>query len=479
MEKNSYNLVDEEFLPCLFLDGTFKKLNLRDFYEQAHQVRDVCVDAPINRFALIRFLVALTSSIYQIENKSDLGDLIDEELFDIKVFDKYMSLHKNSFDLFDDKNPFYQDISLDSLDSDRLSKRLKKVFFISRPQKDSSVFNKTFDEHDNTMYWDDFVINLIRFQTISLMSPRGSGPVSEYTQMISPYYFIDEPLFQIQGNNMFITISSQIVPSSKHDRPTWEFEDKDPWNNSEKPLEYRQYYTLNRSKIRIKDFDDHGVRSVYCIGKEIYKESGVLFKEYKDPMVSSQKMRYSCDKAFWRQEFFVDDLKNLSNVPIISNIPRNSIDGRIEVILYQFVTKQKTAIALQKTLKGSIPLDDKDSKKFFDIVSLINKNIDKSIDKLKKYIGSTFKLQAAGNRKLAGNKKHYYSQLLSSEFDRYINQKVSELNQLNTGEIRDFENNEENIKNIELEIYKKYKQVVTQYEKDNFKNLNYLKMEGK
>ncbi|MFH1069494.1 MAG: type I-E CRISPR-associated protein Cse1/CasA [Candidatus Glassbacteria bacterium] len=55
----SYNLLDEQWIPVLWADGKNSRVGIMEALTQAGRIRQVAASNPMDRFAVIRFLLAL------------------------------------------------------------------------------------------------------------------------------------------------------------------------------------------------------------------------------------------------------------------------------------------------------------------------------------------------------------------------------------------------------------------------------------
>jgi hypothetical protein len=57
--RSCYNLLEEEWIPVLWADGKFSRLGIREALAQAGRIRQVAASNPMDRVAILRFLLAL------------------------------------------------------------------------------------------------------------------------------------------------------------------------------------------------------------------------------------------------------------------------------------------------------------------------------------------------------------------------------------------------------------------------------------
>ncbi len=105
----SFNLVDQGWLPCVMSDGSFRELNLREIFSEAHNIRELIGDSPPETIALHRILLAMIHRILLgPKSAAEWGELKAATKFDSAQFNEYLDKWQSRFDLFDEKYPFYQ-----------------------------------------------------------------------------------------------------------------------------------------------------------------------------------------------------------------------------------------------------------------------------------------------------------------------------------------------------------------------------------
>lgn len=99
---NTYNLLDEKWIPVLFNNGTNSHVGIIEAFTRAQEIREIAASNPMDRVAILRFLLAL---LYWC--KDGPSDQIPEA-FPSDWFKK-LGENKNCFNLFGEEERFYQD----------------------------------------------------------------------------------------------------------------------------------------------------------------------------------------------------------------------------------------------------------------------------------------------------------------------------------------------------------------------------------
>lgn len=100
----NYNLLEEKWIPALWKDGHSERLGIIDALTQAARIHQIAASNPMDRVAILRFLLAL---LYWCRgNPPDNRDLISS--FSSDWFKK-LDEHRGCFNLLGDGERFYQD----------------------------------------------------------------------------------------------------------------------------------------------------------------------------------------------------------------------------------------------------------------------------------------------------------------------------------------------------------------------------------
>lgn len=96
----NYNLVTEPWIPVLFHNGVVKSLGIKETFLQAHGIRQIAATNPMDRLAVIRFVLAI---LYWCKgNPVDVVGGFPPDWFD-KLDD-----NREMFELFGERRRFYQ-----------------------------------------------------------------------------------------------------------------------------------------------------------------------------------------------------------------------------------------------------------------------------------------------------------------------------------------------------------------------------------
>lgn len=115
-----YSVLTEPVIPVLLPDGTNASVGIREAFLKAHEIRDIQGDTPLERYALLRLLIAFAMDMLHPKNSFVRRDLLEAGQFDAEVFDAYIALCERDgprFDLFDPDHPFMQSKYDEALDA--------------------------------------------------------------------------------------------------------------------------------------------------------------------------------------------------------------------------------------------------------------------------------------------------------------------------------------------------------------------------
>lgn len=102
----TYNLLNESWIPVLYHNGDWKRVGILDVLKDASKIRRIAASNPMDRVAVLRFLLAL---LYWC--KGNPPDDFDPDAFDSFPMEWFTKLEENRdcFELLGDGKRFYQD----------------------------------------------------------------------------------------------------------------------------------------------------------------------------------------------------------------------------------------------------------------------------------------------------------------------------------------------------------------------------------
>ena len=106
----TFNLITEHWIPCIRTDGVRIELSLRETLAQAHTLREIRGDTPLETAALYRLLLAVLHRVFGPKNATEWRKLWQRctQGFDMAALDVYLQQWQHKFDLFDATQPFMQ-----------------------------------------------------------------------------------------------------------------------------------------------------------------------------------------------------------------------------------------------------------------------------------------------------------------------------------------------------------------------------------
>ena len=122
MSEAEYNLLEEEWIPVIYDDGSYRAVSLKKAFEDAHEIRTLSGDVAPQDAVLTRLMLAVLYCVYARQNMD--GDetplmnadnacdrwynLWSEGKFDTKEINRYLDRFHDNFYLFHPERPFFQ-----------------------------------------------------------------------------------------------------------------------------------------------------------------------------------------------------------------------------------------------------------------------------------------------------------------------------------------------------------------------------------
>ena len=346
-----FNLIDKPWIPCLTPDGERVELGLRDTLAQAHELREIRGDTPLETASLHRLLLAVSHRVFGPKKSSIWKSFWGQERFDESILKAY--LHRpeiyHRFNLFDPEKPFYQPCnrSEDKLDDETIKSRVQRKGKMSLTQfLDSSVREGVEPisvislllhaaSGDNATLFDHSTkavgISLTPAQAArALITSQlfGFGGTSGVRENFSDAPGAKGILFFARGRNLFETLMLNMVRYDEDkplptpdadDLPAWEMED--PFvPDRRRPKGYLDYLTWHNRRIWLRPEKIEGrivVRDMHWSpGLKMDADDVDPMKHYfVDKKEGAKPLCFTSDRALWRDSKVLFQLGGVNRPP--------------------------------------------------------------------------------------------------------------------------------------------------------------------
>lgn len=115
-----YSVLKQPVIPVLWPNGDTSAVGIREAFLWAHEIKDIQAETPLERYALLRLMIAFAMDMLHPQNSYERRALLEQGRFSETVFDDYIALCEINgprFDLFDEEHPFLQSKYDESLDA--------------------------------------------------------------------------------------------------------------------------------------------------------------------------------------------------------------------------------------------------------------------------------------------------------------------------------------------------------------------------
>ncbi len=115
-----YSVLTEPVIPVLMPDGKEKSIGIKKAFLEAHHIRDISGSNPLERYALLRLLIAFAMDMLHPATSYDRASLLEAGSFSTESLENYIAECEKDgprFDLFDEYHPFLQSQYDENLDA--------------------------------------------------------------------------------------------------------------------------------------------------------------------------------------------------------------------------------------------------------------------------------------------------------------------------------------------------------------------------
>lgn len=333
----SFDLIDEKWIPCIFVDGSRGTVGIRDALVSSHSIREINDSSPLVIVALMRLMLAILHRNFGPENLSRWVGLWRAGRWDDARLSTYFEKWRSRFDLFDKDRPFYQSKELASAG---------KHPTLHLAMETSSGNNATLFDHSGD-------------EAPLAVSPAVAARYVIATQAYAigfgkstPFYFSDSPLIRgltvsLLGDNLFQTLALNLmeynenVPfeGSAEDAPIWEQDYPAEPNHAGTPIKgYLDYLTWQSRNIHLFP-EGNPVVVRHCqiqqrlkLPKQQYLDPFKCFEKVKDKGFIARAIRP--DIAVWRDSHTLfqtagDDFRRPEIFNWLARINNRRLEGEI------------------------------------------------------------------------------------------------------------------------------------------------------
>lgn len=312
MSTPQFNLLEEQWLPCVDRVGQPQLLGVRETLLRARELADLGQVSPITRAALLRLLLAVLHAALSGPRSDTERAEIWESGWDVERLETYFRKWKDRFDLCDPKYPFYQD-------PQQTVEKPKSITCLAAELasgNNATLFDHTLDYAPPVVGPAEAARWLVTTQYFSLGGLDKSksinyGPSPSFYQ--SPA--VKGALVMLQGASLFETLLLNLLTYSTRrpvpqtgtepDLPIWE-RDGPPPPGRRTPLGYLDYLTWPNRCVRIEFVGNEGGPRAGAV----HLSQGSIFPEiagFHDPFFALRNtdqgpraLRLSAGRALWR-----------------------------------------------------------------------------------------------------------------------------------------------------------------------------------
>jgi CRISPR system Cascade subunit CasA len=323
MMMDRFNLIDRPWVPCLRHNGERVELSLHDTLAQAHLLREIRGDSPLETTALHRLLLAGLHRVFGPKDRACWAALWKSNFASSKqenMLNDYFyrpDIHER-FDLFHPRRPFYQS----------LDERAGRKSVISMVLQMASGANATLFDH----HTEDEGTSLSPAQAArALITSQcfGFGGLSGL-----PEKFTDAPcakgiIFLAAGDSLLETLLLSLVRYyndepipviNDDDVPAWEMEDPfAPLRNH--PKGYLDYLTWQNRKIQLfPEETSEGIivrEMCWAPGLRLDAEDIDPMKQYIAGKDGYNILCFQPDRRLWRDSTLILQLANEHKSPTV------------------------------------------------------------------------------------------------------------------------------------------------------------------
>ncbi|MCW5968621.1 MAG: type I-E CRISPR-associated protein Cse1/CasA [Blastocatellales bacterium] len=298
----SFNLIDEQWIPCVMANGGPRELSLHDVLVEAGQVREIFDASPLITASLHRLLLAVLWRCFPLRSLADWRILWQQQRFDADKLGAYFDQWHERFYLLHPETPFYQ------LNTLELSKRtpLKRLGWEFAAGNNATLFDHSSDD-DRPVIQPNVAARWI-IATHCFAASAGRGEKDQLHTKDSPW--TRGAVTLINGDNLFETLVFNLLnlvrndfPLSEKDIPIWETTGTWVPAHNQIPDGLLEYLTWQSRAIKLLPDSWNELRECYFAQGRAIEESFKVEPMYaykRDQKLGLLVWQFSEDRAMWR-----------------------------------------------------------------------------------------------------------------------------------------------------------------------------------
>jgi len=306
---NSFNLVEEEWIPSRNLDGKISEMSIRGVFQNAKNILDIRDQSPLVAPSVSRILLAILHRNFGPKTESAWKEMWKAGQFERETLDKYLSEWSHRFDIFDADRPFYQAPGFERVKTTSMNKLAMELASGNNPV----LFDHSTDSEPQRMTPAEAAKVLVAHQSFALGGTIGGYKRSRgYTTHAT---MARGAIVMLHGNNLFETLMlnlTQYKPEddipmvATEDKTIWEREEIEYWGQRRTVMGYLDYLTWQNRTIRLLPENEDGQIRV----SNVYLAEGVQLHDdqFPDPMIlytidekrGALPLKFSRFKDVWR-----------------------------------------------------------------------------------------------------------------------------------------------------------------------------------
>jgi len=410
MNKLSFNLLDDPWIPCILKSKVFQMLSIKEVLLDAPTIQDISSENPLINISIYRLLLAILHRNFGPNNLTEWIKIYEAREWDQSVLDNYFKIWYHKFELFNEpKNRFYQ------IQVPEISKKTP-----------ITVLNQTLSSGSNTALfdhtWDSEFPSITIGQAVRLLLSFQNYALSGGKSI--PYYYSYAPMIvgvavMVKGNNLFETLMLNFIrydnshpfkqAQDHQDIPFWERDNKvlHQEKDGRYPYGYLDYLTWQSRRIWFLPIvENTGIRV-----KEVFIAQGEKikrdwFQHAQDPQMAYKRnkkneivaLKLKLDRQVWREiEILLrikDDTKNIISPKALNWISRIILEReviapstRYKLEIYGILNDPSNVAKIISWHRSSIPLP----AKILEDQSLVNtiKSFIDKCEKVEEYLNTT------------------------------------------------------------------------------------------